>query len=423
MIKNTVLKQKYEKEEILKGIYIEREKITTAKKWLESDIIKVIIGPRRAGKSIFAFMLLKELPFMYFNFDDESLNLSEVLNTDELIKNLHEVYGNTKFVLFDEIQNLPRWELFANRLKREGYNITITGSNSKLLSKELSTALTGRHIPIEILPFNFKEFLKAKNYTFEEEYLSIPQKRGILLHLAEEYLLNGGFPEIAVKGFEPKEYLKTLFDSIIFKDVVKRYRVKHASEIDNIATYLINNFSNLLSFRSIQNFLSLKSVTTTEKYVKYLEESYIFFELSQYSSKASQRIKSPRKIYVVDNGYITAKSVRTSLDRGKMLENLIFTELIKNGKKPNTEFFYYKTRNGREVDFVIKDGLQINTLIQVSYDTTNIETEKREVKSLIEAQEELNAKELKVITWDEEKEVNINGTSIKFESILKFLFG
>lgn len=421
MIKDMILRQKYEKEKIVKGNYVERKERSTAKKWLESDLIKVITGPRRAGKSVFAFMLLKESPFMYFNFDDESIRLRNEFNTDELIKSLHEVYGQSKIVLFDEIQNLPQWELFVNRLQRQGYNLIITGSNSKLLSKELSTALTGRHIPIEILPFNFREFLSAQHFDFKEEFLQIPQKKGELLRLAEEYLLTGGFPEIVTKDLELKEYLRTLFDSIILNDVVQRYRVKYTSEISNIGTFLVNNFASLLSFRKIQNALSLRSITTTKKYINYLEESYIFFELSQFSTKAIERMKSPRKMYIVDNGYITAKSVRTSFDRGKLLENLVFIELVKQKKEPNSDFFYYKTRNGREVDFVIRENLHISELIQVSYDTSNIETTQREIKSLIEAQEELNAQELEVITWDEEKEIEKNGKTITFKPILKWL--
>ena len=164
MLKNIVLKQKQEKERFLPLPFIERTKAEEAKKWLSSDLIKVVLGPRRAGKSVFSLMLLKNRPFMYFNFDDESLASMGGVSTDELVKELHAVYGNTKNILFDEIQNLPNWELFVNRLHREGYNLMLTGSNARLLSMELATALTGRHIPIEILPFNFKEFLRGKHF-------------------------------------------------------------------------------------------------------------------------------------------------------------------------------------------------------------------------------------------------------------------
>ena len=184
MFKSTVLKQKQEKERLLSLPYIERTKEKEAKKWLNSDLIKVVLGPRRAGKSVFSLMLLKDQSFAYFNFDDESLPGEEKFDLDELMSELRQAYGDTKYVLFDEIQNLPKWELFVNRLHREGYNLVLTGSNARLLSKELATALTGRHIPIQILPFNFTEFLRAKGYELSVDKLSLPEEKAKFL----EYL-------------------------------------------------------------------------------------------------------------------------------------------------------------------------------------------------------------------------------------------
>ena len=189
MLKSTVLKQKPEKERLLSLPYIERTKKKEANKWLDSDLIKVVLGPRRAGKSVFSLMLLKERPFAYFNFDDESLPGEEKFDLDELMSELRQAYGNTKYILFDEIQNLPKWELFVSRLHREGYNLVLTGSNAKLLSKELATALTGRHIPIQILPFDFNEILRAKGYKFSPDKLLVPEEKA--KYIAEQH------PEVA----------------------------------------------------------------------------------------------------------------------------------------------------------------------------------------------------------------------------------
>lgn len=421
MLKDIVLKQKQEKERLLSYLYIERTKSHFAKKWLNSDLIKVVLGPRRAGKSVFSLMLLKERPFMYFNFDDEILTSNGGIKTDELMKELHSIYGDVKNILFDEIQNLPNWELFANRLQREGYNLVLTGSNANLLSKELATALTGRHIPIEIMPFDFKEFLLAKNYQINQEYQSLPQKRGEFLNLMEAYLLSGGFPEVVVKGADPKSYFDVLFDSLLFKDVVKRHKVKFSIQIDNLGSYLINNFSNYYSSRKLLNVLNLKSVTTTEKYIGYLEEAYIIFSLRRYSPKAGERIKSPKKIYVVDNGFVGAKAVQYSPDKGRLMENLVFTELTKRGFKYNHDLFYYKTRNNREVDFVLKKEMVIDELLQVSYQTGDADIEQREVKGLLEASEELKVKKLTILTWDEEKQVQKNGRTVNFTPLWKWL--
>lgn len=419
MLKNIVLKQKQEKERLLPLPYIERTKEKEAKKWLSSDLIKVVLGPRRAGKSVFSLMLLKNSPFMYFNFDDEVLASAGGIPTDELMKELHSAYGSIKNILFDEIQNLSGWELFVNRLHREGYNLILTGSNARLLSKELATALTGRHIPIEILPFNFKEFLRAKNFQADSEYDSLPRQHGELLKLMDEYLISGGFPEVVVNKLDYKGYLETLFDSLLFKDVVKRHRVKFSTQIGNLGSYLVNNFSSLYSLRKLQDVLNFKSITTTEKYTKYLEEAYLIFFLTRYSSKSTQRIKSPKKVYVVDNGFISAKAVQHSPDKGKLMENLVFTELVKQGVKPNSELFYYKTRNDREIDFVLKKGTEIIELVQVCYEVKNPDVEQREIKALTEAAQELNVSNLTVLTWDEEREIERDGKQIHFKPLWK----
>lgn len=421
MLKNIVLKQKQEKEQCLMLNYIKRTKDLVGKKWLNSDLIKVVLGPRRAGKSVFSLMLLKDRPFMYFNFDDEFLASTEGIPTDELMKELHAAYGNTKNILFDEIQNLPNWELFVNRLHREGYNLVLTGSNARLLSKELATALTGRHIPIEILPFDFKEFLRAKDFQIDPEYSHLPQKHGELLKLMDEYLVNGGFPEVVVNNLDAKDYLEVLFDSLLFKDVVKRHKVKFSTQIGNLGSYLINNFASFYSLRKLQNVLNLKSVTTTEKYTKYLEEAYLIFSLLRYSPKAVQRIKSPKKVYAVDNGFVSAKAIQHSPDKGKLMENLVFAEFVKRGVKPNNELFYYKTRNDREVDFIVKKGTEIVELMQVCYETMNSDVEQREIKALLEASEEFKTKKLTILTWDEKREIVQNGTSIHLRPLWEWL--
>lgn len=421
MLKNTVLRQKQEQKYILSLPYIERSKLQLGKNWLSSNLIKVIIGPRRAGKSVFALSLLKNQPFMYFNFDDEILANTNGIALDELMKELHAVYGSTKNIFFDEIQNLPKWELFANRLQREGYNLVLTGSNARLLSKELATSLTGRHIPIEILPFSFKEFLRAKNIQLDPEYSSIPQKHGELLQTIEKYLLTGGFPEVVISNIDAQNYLEILFDSLLFKDVVKRHKVKFSMQISNLGSYLLNNFASLYSLRRLQNTLNFNSVTTTEKYVNYLEEAYLIFSLLRYSPKTAQRIKSPKKIYAVDNGFISAKAIQHSPDKGKLMENLVFIELVKRGIKPNSELFYYKTKNDREVDFVVKSGIKIMELIQVCYEINMPNAEQREIKALLEASAELKAKKLTILTWDEKREIKQHGSTINLIPLAEWL--
>ncbi len=413
LIKEVIAKQSQEKESLSRLKYVDRTKAVKGSELMSSPLIKVVLGPRRAGKSVFSLMLLKGKSFLYFNFDDPVL-VGEKLDLYELVDELHKFYGETKFVLFDEIQNLKGWELFANRLHRQGYNLVLTGSNANLLSMELATHLTGRHLPIEILPFDFQEFLKAKNFS------NLDQKPE-LLKLLEQYMTFGGFPEVVTKNQHPRGYLDVLFDSLLFKDVVKRHKVRFSEQIDQLGSYLINNVSNQYSFRKLANILKFKSDVTLEKYLKYLEEAYIIFSLSSFSAKAGERLRSPKKIYTVDNGFVASKAVQHFSDNGKLMENLVFTEFVKRGFEPNRELFYYKTRNGREVDFAIMNGHEISKLIQVCYDVRSSDVEQREVKSLIEAGDELKVDNLTVLTWDDEREVEKNGKIVKFKPLWKWL--
>ena len=422
MLKATVSKQKQDKERLLSLPYIERTKEKDTRKWLSSDLIKVILGPRRAGKSVFALMLLKDQSFAYFNFDDESLPGEEKIDLDELMTELKLAYGDTKYILFDEIQNLPNWELFVNRLHRAGYNLVLTGSNASLLSKELATHLTGRHIPIEILPFNFSEILKAKQYEVTPDKLSLPDEKAKLLEYMTQYMTSGGYPEVVTKGVDPRGYLDVLFDAVLFKDVVKRHKVRFSEQIASLGSYLINNVSGQYGTKKLANILEFKSQVTLEKYLGYLTEAYLIFPLIRHSTKAGMRLRSAKKTYVVDNGFVTAKAVQHSPNTGKLMENLVFTELVKKGNQPGRELFYYKTRNDREIDFVLKKGYQVMELIQVCYDITDADVEQREVKALVEAGKELNVSKLTVLTWNEKRAVEKDNMTIQFRPLWEWLF-
>lgn len=402
--------------------YLEREKIPVAKKMLDNNLIKVIVGPRRAGKSVFCLEMLKDRPFAYLNLDDEGLLpfLKDSKDYNELIKKMFEHYGQTKYLLFDEIQNLEHWELFANRLQREGYNLILTGSNAKLLSRELATHLTGRHYPLEILPFNFKEFLAAKNFPAATD-CSSRENEGMMLNYLKEYLQTGGYPEVVVDKIEVEKYLSSLLDAILFRDIVSRCNIRFPKMIENISYFLLNNVSSELSLRKLTNILKFRSVTTVEKYLEFLKETYLFFTLDRYSHKASERLTAPRKIYVVDNGYLTAKAVWSSANFGKLMENLIFTEMIKRRQKQNYDLFYYKTRNGKEVDFAVKKGLKIICLAQSAFQIHNLETKKREVNALSEAGEELNCDNLIILTWDKEEIEKTEGKTVRFIPLWKWL--
>jgi predicted AAA+ superfamily ATPase len=387
-IREILILQKRELETRLNERYVERK--TTIK--LDNNLIKVIIGPRRAGKSFYAIHFLNKFDnFGYINFDDEKL--VDVQNYDEMVIALNSLYENPKYVLLDEIQNLPKWELFVNRLQRQGFNLIITGSNSKLLSKELSTHLTGRHSLITIFPFSFKEYLEL-----EHKELTSSEINEKLSH----YLMNGGFPEPLVKDIELKEYLSTLFNSIVYKDIVKRYKIRHAKEMEDLAYYLISNVANEYSFNSLTKISKIKSSHTTRKYLNYLEESFILFSLSRFSYKVKEQLSSNKKIYCIDNGFIQAKAFTISPDLGKLYENAVACALKKEETSGRITVYYWKNQQQEEVDFVIKKGAQVEQLIQVCYNLKNLETKNREIRALIKAGKELRCKNLLMITEDKE---------------------
>ena len=419
MIKQTILQQKNEQSNLLKIPYIQRDNLDKVREQIDTPLIKVVTGPRRAGKSVFSLLLLKDKNFAYLNFDDENLVKAE--NYDEIVQAMFEVYPAPQYFLFDEIQNLPTWELFVNKLHRRNYNILLTGSNARLLSKELATTLTGRYLAYEILPFSFREFLEAKNIRFSKEDFTLPEIKGRFLNVFDEYLIKGGYPEIVTKGLDVKTYLATLFDSVLLKDIVKRYKVRFTSKLYDLATYLISNTASEFSFTKLKNILGFASVSTVEKYLGYLEESYLFFVLNRFSFKVKQQIKAPRKIYLVDNGFIEAKAFQFSPDTGRLMENLAFVEFIRRGYVPNLDLFYYKTRNNREVDFVVRRENRIEDLVQVSHASADQKTREREIKALREASEELDCRNLTIITWDKEGEEKVKDKVIRFLPMWEWL--
>ena len=389
-IKEILTLQKREIEIKLKEKYIERNQDLK----LTNDLIKVIVGPRRAGKSFFAIHFLnKQGKFGYVNFDDE--RLVEVENYDEIIVAMNSVYDNPKFVLFDEIQNLSKWELFANRLQRQGYNLVITGSNSNLLGKELATHLTGRHLLTNIFPFSFKEYLKFEN----KELITSEIKEKL-----SQYLLNGGYPEILSKKVELKEYLSNLFNSILYRDIVKRYKIRNPKQIENLAIYLISNIANEYSYNSLTNSGKIKSSHTTEKYLSYLEESFILFSLNRFSYKVKEQLSSNKKIYCIDNGFIQAKAFKLSPDFGKLYENVVACKLKKGEIEGKLRFYYWKNQQQEEIDFIIQEGLKVKQLIQVCFNMSDLETKNREIRALIKASKELKCNNLLIITEDTESE-------------------
>lgn len=318
--------------------------------------IVVITGPRRAGKSYYA---IHEYPqAAYLNFDDERITKE---NTAKLIEQIKE-----KQLLLDEIQNIPQWELLVNRLQREGKELIITGSNAHLLSGELATHLTGRHVAVTLLTLSPKE-------------LATPY---------ETYVQTGGYPEVAINKQDLKNYLSTLLEATIYKDIVKRKNLRYAATVEKLAKYLYQTTGKEISIPNIAKELSIKSTHTLRKYLLSLEETFLLFFVEQYSPKTRKRLAARSKAYAIDIGAILCFAENTS--QGMIFENIVAIELLRRGKHCT----YWKNQH-HEIDFYWEEEI-----IQACYTLKDASTKKREILGLVNAAQALPHKTLTIITTD-----------------------
>lgn len=389
-VHDCLLLQKRTLEFTLKDRYIPRN-LDPSK--FQNDLIKVIIGPRRAGKSFFAIHMIAQLgSYGYVNFDDETLPISE--NLDQIIAEINLIYNQPQYILMDEIQNVPKWELWVNRLQRERYNLILTGSNANLLAEELSTHLTGRHLRIEIFPFSFREFLTIDP--------PLVKTTGEIQACLSEYLQYGGYPEPKLKKLDYHEYFRLLLDSVIYTDIIKRFRIKNFAAIEKIVAYFFSNIGNKFSFQTISGLAGC-SVVTAQRYLAYLEMAFIFFTLQPFSLKMKQELTAQKKCYCYDQGFITQKMMRLTNQKGKLFENLIALSLKQEEFSHDMRLFYWSTAQQGEVDFVVYQRDQITHLIQVSLTQETEKTKTREIRGLLKAKQELKCDNLIIITENTEK--------------------
>lgn len=414
-MKTIILNQRKERDELLSRSYLVRHTRFDTEQLLSSRLIKLITGPRRAGKSTQALQMLKGKNFAYLNFDSQPL--LECWNPDLVMRVLDNVYPGYEYLLLDEVQNLASWDLWVSELYRNGVNLVITGSNAKMLSSEMATVLTGRYLQVEMLPFSLAEFFEWNGFDLDS---ILPENKNDAIMLTNDYLSNGGYPEVLDSRSLVRSYLDTLFDSIVWKDVVKRHNIRNTSDLNNLAMYLVSNFCNPISFNELTASLGIASINTTRRYMDYLSEPYLFYYLSRYNNKLKLMAKAPRKVYVVDNGFVLAKAFALSENLGLLLENQVFVELIRRGYDTEKTLFYYRSRNDKEVDFVLREASRVKSLVQVCYEMRNEKTEKREVGSLIECAGELHCDNLIIVTSDEERMIHKNGYTINVVPITKF---
>ena len=390
--------------------------------------VVIITGPRRGGKSSLMKLICDDLikkdrvppsNILYLNFEDERFiefnAAGDFAQIYELFLQINKPTGRLYFFL-DEIQNVIGWERWVNRLyENENIKIFLTGSNASLLSSEISTALTGRNRTITNFPFSFGEFLNFKNYRLQENDFYQTKKRAVIKSFFQEYLKLGGYPEI-VKINDPT-LLEQYFKDIIYRDILPRYSIKKIKEIRELCLFLTSNLGSIHSYSRLQNLIGVKSLNTVKTYLEILEEVFLFFRINLFDYSIKRQIYNPSKIYIIDAALGNSISFKFSENIGHIYKNLVFLEL----KRRSKEIYYWKSKKGKEVDFLIKKGLNIEEAIQVSYNLNDKKTLDREIESLLIAKDEFKIEHLSIITEDEEMEKEIEGVKIKIIPLWKWL--
>jgi len=399
-LKRIIITQREEMDEFLNRERLIEREVDEKRllKFLQYPNILAILGVRRSGKSVLSWLLMRGKKFGYINFFDERLLGFSPEDFEKLVQAFHELYGDLDYFVFDEIQSVQGWERFLSRV-RTSKRVIITGSSSNLLSGELSTVLTGRYVSFELYPFSFKEFLEFKGIKLEKNWMYSTKGTAKVKKALEEYIKLGGFPEALKFG---RIYLQTIYRDIVEKDVLFRYKIRDIQALRELAKYLISNFSKEITYGKLKNLINIKDVHTVKNYVEYLERAYLIFQVRRFSFKLKSQMLSPRKVYAVDTGLINTVSFKFSENIGRLMENLVFLELLRRRsyKFADYEIYYWKDAKG-EVDFVVKSENKVTQLIQVTYEL-NKENFEREVASLLKASKELKCKELLLITWDQE---------------------
>ncbi len=384
-----------------------------------------ITGVRRSGKSTLMKQHIKELidkgddkrNFLYINFEEPKFidELSVEFLIDAFDAYLEIVQPTSTPNLFlDEIQHVKGWERFVRSLHEKGSaNIFVSGSSARLLSKELGTALTGRHVDIHVYPLTFREFLEFNNLKLKTT-LDIVSNKLKIRQMMRDYLSSGGFPLVVL--FEGKnEILRNYFNDIILQDIAERYRVIKVDKLRSLAKYYLTNIGAPSSFRKIANFIGI-SLDSVERYSYYFSDAYLIFFVKKFSYSLKEQEINPRKVYAIDPGLRNIVSFKFSEDMGKLYENVVFLELYRRGE----EVYYHKGKY--ECDFVVKRGETIAQAFQVCYSLTE-HNRVREIAGMLEAMHEFKLSEGTIIT-DEMETVEMHGEkSIRYVPLWKWLLG
>jgi hypothetical protein len=394
----------------------------------------VCIGVRRSGKSTYLFQIIQRLKdsgvprenILYLNFFDDRLHNLRQNNLGLITEAYYSLYPEKKnaeivYCFFDEIQAVPGWEPFVDRLMRtEKCEVYLTGSSAQMLSKEIATQMRGRALSWEMFPFSFREFLDWKG--IDSASTLSTKKRLVVQKAFEEYWDTGGFPEVA--GLSRDLQIKIhqeYFHAILFRDLVERHDVSHPKAVTDLAHWLADNTASLYSVNSLTRYLKSlghkapKSVVSN--YLEWFEDAYFLFTVRIFDASLARSNTNPKKVYCVDHALVTSVSSGILVNSGHLLENLVFTAL----RRLHPKIYYYKTKTGREVDFIVPLRKRVRMLIQVCESLAEPQTRKREIAALAEAMTELNLKSGTIVTRGEDEQIDAGGGAINVVPIWRFL--
>lgn len=385
---------------------------------LDSPQAQVVIGVRRSGKSTMCYNALTRsgVKFAYVNFDDERLIRLTSDDLNDVLEVLYKINGEFNYLFIDEIQNIPEWYLFVNRLLRRQMHIVITGSNAKLLSGELATHLTGRHHAIPLYPFSFSEYCEAKGVdTKSMTTIGLAARRAAF----DDYMRQGGFPELQFIR-DGRNYITSLVNNIIERDIEQRFKIVHTSGFEEMAHHMLNIAPTIIALGNLQDTFGFKSQHTTKKYLNYLKQAYLLVSLHKYSPKSRLRF-SGEKVYPIDVALMNKREEAFAGENlGWRLETIVYLALIRKYKNHGFDIYYFNERYG-ECDFVVCDGRKTILAVQVSYDILNPKTRNREISGLLLAAKRTGCSNLLLLTDHNYEDITHEGYNIAIRPVYDYV--
>ena len=374
-------------------IYVDSGELIRAKQ------IVIVMGLRRCGKSVLMQTIRSQLSEKdyYLNFDDDRLVQFNLADFQVMYELFIELYGEQQTFYFDEIQNIPGWERFVRRLYNQGNKIFITGSNAAMLSQELGTHLTGRYIDVELYPYSFAEYLIYNQVATIDINKMKTSDKGKLKAYFSRFKTDGGLPEYLENKSD--NYLHTLYDSIIYRDIIVRHHISNHTAMKELIYYLASNIGKEITFNSLKKCLGLASATTVSNYCGYLQAAYLCFLVNRFDYSLKTQFLSPKKVYFIDQAMAMSVGFRATADDGRVLENIVYLELLRR------EYEVYYHRIVKECDFLLRQKGKIIGAIQVCTEMSNDATRQREIAGLIEALDSHKLSEGTIITYDEQEEL------------------